>query len=239
MSHHSPFTRTLSLGLFMGGLLLALALTLVALWPDLEASLFDSALGAERSLENLRCPIVVTPADAAAIQATFTNPFDRPVQFVVRANITQGFVSLQREEDTLLQLAPGEEATLSWPIAPQDAAYERLILARIFAFRSAPLPARARTCGILVVNNPLVSGKTIVAGAVSLSLLSLGVGAALWLGSVERQRWAAGHTAGRLAFLILLALGASLLGWWAVSLVLLLLLLLLLAVLLERYLLGR
>ncbi len=242
MSNHRSFTHILGSGLFIIGLLLALGLTLIALWPDLEASFFDSALAAERSLENLRCPIILTPAQPGTIQATFSNPHERPVQFLVQASITQGYVSWQREDDTLLQLAPGQVESLAWPITVEDAAYGRLILARIFAFRSAPLPARARTCGILVLNTTFLNGNQIVVGLTGAALVSLGLGGALWLhplGQMSRQRWRASYTTLRVAFLILLALGASLLGWWAISLILLLLVLLLLAVLIERYFLGR
>ncbi len=227
--------------LLVVGVALALALAVLAFWPDLEASLFDLSFSAEKSISRLQCPLALTPSEAGQIRATFSNPTDRRVQFLVRARITRGSLSVMRREDTAVVLEPGDEQTLHWDISAENVAYDRMILARIYALPSFPLPLRQRTCGIYLLRLPGSSGRAVVTTAAVVSLVSLGLGSALWRRFERPQagRRNATRTIGAIAGLSLLAMGASMLGWWVVGLLSLVALMLLVAVLLERRLLGR
>lgn len=224
--------------LFLFGMLLALLLVVIAFWPNMEARMFDTSVVAEARLTALRCPMVVTPADDAQITVTFHNTLDRDLRLYVVARISEGYLTLMRQSETLLRLSPGERHTLSWDIAPKDAVYGRVIMARVHQHRSFPFPSRDRVCGILFLDVPWLKGRQLVTLLSGLTLLSLGAGAGLWLrqqrplDDANRRR---ALIAGAITAIFLFAFLAGLLGAWLVSLLLLLGVFLLLLSLLEAW----
>lgn len=198
--------------------------------------MFDPSVTAEARLTALRCPMVITPADEAQITVTFRNSSDRDLRLYVIARISEGYITLMRQSDTLLRLSPGEQHTLTWDIAPQDAVYGRVIMAKVQQQRSFPFPSRDRTCGVLFLNLPWLRGGQVVGLLGGLTLLSWGVGAGLWLRQERPLSDARRKTAlyaGAIVAMLVVAFLAGLSGAWPVSLALLLGLLLLLISLLE------
>lgn len=230
--------RSLSIILYLVGLLLVLAVAIIAIWPDLEASLFDRGLSSEETLRTLNCPLVISPNEETAITATFHNRLERNIRFLVRARISLGGVLRIREAEGVVALAPGESEELRWPIEAGDAAFGRLILARVYVPRGgAELPSRQAACGVLVMGVPLLTGTQFVALLAIAGIVSLAAGIYLWLrtgqGSVGKKR-TGGRTFGLLAFLIVGAMVAGLLGSWMAGGFLLVLSVLLLVVIFEQ-----
>ena len=228
--------------LFLAGVMFALLLTIVSFWPDQEASLFDSSLSAQDSLNTLRCPLIVTPNEAAAIRVTLTNPLERPIQLLARARISDGYVTLMRQETRTVPLSPGETQTASWAVSGEDAVYGRFILARVYVFRQNPLPSRQKACGIWFLDVPLVTGGQLVGAAAAASFLGMLVGGVWWLRlewPLRAQRRDVALAVGTLTSLVLIAAGMSLSGWWSGGLLVILLTVLVLVVILERYLLTH
>lgn len=224
------------------GMVLALVLIGFALWPDFEAALFDTNNARGESLNSLHCPLLITPSDAATIRLTLTNPLDKPVNFLVRANISEKFVSLIRQEQGEARLQPGERTEFTWPIEPQDAVYGRMILARVRVLRASTLPTRQKACGVLLLNVPIVTGNQIVGGLLAMTLLYLGGGGFLW---VRHERPLTGRKrelariVGAFVLLLLLTLFFSLIGWWGSGVVIILVMFLILGAAVERFALRR
>lgn len=237
MTRASKTSRILSGLLIAIGTSLALLLTAIALWPDFEAVRFDITHAGGEALPALRCPILITPVDEAAIRLELTNPRDRPINFLVRTNIAAGFVSLLREEQEQTLLQPGESVEFVWPVTVEDAVYGRMILARARVLRAGGLPERQRSCGIMVMFTPLGRGQHIVAGLLAAILLSIGTGSLLWL---RQERPFAGQmkprtrVVGVFVLLILLTMTASLLGWWGSGVLIILFMLLAVVALIDR-----
>lgn len=181
MNSKNKIIRTLGVLIFSVGVLLGMTLFGIVIWGDLEASLFNVSMRGNAPLTTLRCPVMVTTTEVGKVAATFTNPFERPVEFYVRAHISEGHVTLMREVKTTLPLDPGETQTLEWTVTSDDAAYGRLIFARVRLGAKYPLPSRHRACGILVVDLPYFTGNQIFALAFAVSLLSMAIGAGLWV----------------------------------------------------------
>ncbi|MBX3000948.1 MAG: hypothetical protein KF893_20670 [Caldilineaceae bacterium] len=154
--------RSLAFLLYTVGMIALLALGAVAIWGDLEASLFDVSIRPERSLRSLRCPVLITRQETGQISASFENTGQRPVNRAIRAHISEGFVTLYREENVQLPLQPGERQRWIWNVTAADAAYGYLILARVSALRQAPMPSEGAACGIFVINFPWVKGSLLV-----------------------------------------------------------------------------
>ena len=231
-------TRLLGILLFFAGLLLSFVLAAAFFWPDMEASLFDSALRAEESIERISCPLILTEADEGAVRVSFTNPVDRPVDFLVRARITDGFVTLFREHREVVELEANETRTLSYPVASEDAAYDRIILARVYSFRSFPMPAMDAACGILVLPISTVTGDQLVASGFGATWLLLLAGGFLWWRTDRPRlpgRRAPLYAAFAVALVGQLAILAGVLGSWGVGVLLILLTIIVVAALVEHF----
>jgi hypothetical protein len=226
--------------LFVLGLLILAAMAFLSSWPDLEASMFDSTtpLSAKASLRELRCPIMVAAGETAAVRAHFTNRSDRKTSFLVRSRISRGLLTYMRQDSRVIALEPGQSEVLSWPITAADAAYGRLVLARVFTTRSGDAPARQTACGILVVNVPGLPGDAVFLLGVLAGLVALGAGAAWWV--AQRRPLGARDDSLRRGFGVLTlivcgSLVAGVLGWWLPSHALLILAVLVVGALFERH----
>lgn len=226
--------KNLSLGLILYGvgLVLALGLTLVAIWGDLEASLFDTMFRPERRLPGLSCPVLMTSSEEAQIQASFKNSSEREENLVVRARISQGFASLIREEEVDLVLPPGENDQVAWGISPEDAAWDRIVLARVSTVRNEPYRQLVgSSCGVLLLPiNGLTGGQVVVTLLVT-SVMLIAAGGWLWQNGRSRPFAENEEKTWRLmlvfAGLTAAALTVSLMQIWLLGMVLILVILLL------------
>ncbi len=171
--------RTLSVLIFAIGVFCGMMLSASIVWGDLEAARFDAAVRFDKPLTTLECPVMVTKS--GTVSASFTNPLDRAVEFRIRTHISQGSATLMREENSRLPLEPGETQSLEWTVTADDAAYGRLILVRVFLFGKYPLSSRDGSCGILVVNVSGFTGNQLFSLILAATLLSMAVGAGLWV----------------------------------------------------------
>ncbi len=99
------YQQKAGLRLFTLGLLLSSIIALIAIWGDLEASLFDVSIRPQESLSTLRCPILITEKESGTIRASFKNESEKSVEISVRAHVSQGFVTYLREENTRLPIS--------------------------------------------------------------------------------------------------------------------------------------
>jgi hypothetical protein len=168
--------------LFSVGLAIGFFIFAGAVWADFEAAMFDTAIRGDKSLSTLRCPVVINDQETGTVSAAFHNPLDRPVQFAIRTRISQGFVTLMREERALLPVDAGGTERLEWTVTPEDAAYDgKVILVKVLLQGNYPLPSRQAMCGVLVLSLPFLSGSQALALGVAVSLLLVALGGALWL----------------------------------------------------------
>ena len=173
--------RTIGAILFSAGFVIGFVIFAGMVWADFEGAMFDTAIRGEKRLRTLRCPVVISEKEMGTISATFHNSLDRPVQFAIRTRISQGFVTLMREEKALLPVDAGGTEGLQWTVTPDEAAYGRVILVKVLLMGNYPLPSRQATCGVLVLDVPFLTGSQALALGVSASLAFLALGGALWL----------------------------------------------------------
>jgi hypothetical protein len=216
----SRVRRPLALILYLLSLLLMLAVAAITIWPELELTFFDRPLIIEESLGTLRCPPAVTPNESAAFAATFTNDRDRNERFRAQARISYLSPVVFDEVDHWVELAPGETKVVRWSLEPENAAFGRMILARVHVSRRGSTPPQQRGCGVMVLNLPHFTGSQIVAGMAVGGLLSLAASGFLW--SAERQlAQVKQQTAARALALLTAAVAgamfAGLLNLWALG----------------------
>jgi hypothetical protein len=176
MSFNSNSSRSLGLFLFAIGLILGLIYQAGSVWADFEASIFDSVLPAnwaDSVLESYSCPLVINSQETATITASFTNTTERDANLRIRLHISDGLVTLFREENTILPIAPGSTQQGEWIVYPKNAAWGHFILVRIFQFRAYKIPSRSASCGVLVFDLFNLSGNQIVILLILASLLGM------------------------------------------------------------------
>ncbi len=225
--------------LFSLGLLLGMALFGALVWSEFEVILFDPAWRGEAPLRSLRCPAIITRSETGTITARVSNPLDRPVERYLRVHMSAGSLLLTREFTEIVPLEPGEARRVTWTVGAEDAVYDRLIMVNVVLRRRYPLPARQRTCGILVVDVPYLTGWQVLGLCLVLSVSGMGAGHALWVRSAaalgDQGRRAAGGMI-MLAGSVLVGTFIAWLGWWLPGLILFLILLIAIGVIIGYYL---
>ena len=208
--------------LFAFGVLLGMALTAVTVWADLEASFFDADLASRggETLKTLKCPVLMTSSETGVVRVDLENPVEKPIELRLRAHITDGFVTLMREVNATVPLEPDEEKSTEFYLTGEDVTFNWLILVRVFQFRNYPLPSSQAACGIMVLDVPLLTGGQLLALAITVTILSLAGGIALWVAGnwpLNRPTLATSRTMGVLAASLLVGFTVGALGSWLMA----------------------
>lgn len=213
--------RVLGVVLFAVGVVIGLGLAAIAATGDMEAMLFDAGLAhlRDEALPTLRCPVFITASETGTVRARFKNPTDSDFEFRIFAHVSQ-YLTMWREEITMLPVAAGESEQLEWAVTADDAVQGNLVLAKILRTRHYPLPAQLGSCGIFVLNLPFGSGRAILTIAIVVMILCLAGGTALTTttsGPVTDLRDDLTRAMLVLSATILAGLLISFLGGWALG----------------------
>jgi hypothetical protein len=230
-------SRTLSISLFLLGLIFAALVTAALFWGPMEAFFyFSSDQGGSQPLKTLDCPRVLAADEPGAIRVTIVNKADQQMNTAILLDIARP--GLMRSERVDLQIPPRQTQISEWKIDQQDVTFRRLVLAQVYTYRAINEPSRQGTCGVLVLPVRGIPGALVMYTAIALSLGLLAAGVWLWRRQPVLQnarQSSVQRGAGLLALAVLIGLAASFLGWWAVGLAAFLLTLLL-GVILAAYL---
>lgn len=144
---------------------------IISIWGDFEALSFNSTIRTDKTLSTLKCPVVITSKQNSTVSASFYNLADKSVDMEIRTYVTDGYVILMKQYISKFTFAPDESITISVPITPDDAAYERVVMVRMQQMSRRPFPSRSASCGIVVVNVPFLSGTQFVSLIISLGFI--------------------------------------------------------------------
>jgi hypothetical protein len=223
MTGRDKLLRTVGTILFLAGFALGALIFAGAVWADLEGAMFDTAIRGDKSLRSLRCPVLITRNETGTVSAAFHNSLDRDIRFSVQVRISQGFVTLMREEKTILPVDAGGTERLEWTVTADDAAYRSVVLVNVLQRGHYPLPSRQATCGILALNLPFLTGRQALSLAVAVSLVLMALGGALWVvGSWPLRKGSDLELArgmGALAISVVVGMVVGFLGAWLLGLI--------------------
>ncbi len=180
MKDKKRMMNVLSIFVFAIGILLGNVLVAINAWGDLEAAMFDKTVRADGSISFLNCPAMMTTSEISTVSASFASTYERPVERRVLIHISDGHLTLMREEKATLPMTPGKMEKISWVVNPEDAAFDQWILVRVYMFPSVTLSSKDGSCGILVIDTPYFTGGQILTAAYITGLSSLAIGLALW-----------------------------------------------------------
>lgn len=214
---NNKLRNALTITVFTFSALVGFALLLVSVWGDVEASMFDLSHKGEQRLGTLACPVLITPQDVGEFSIKLENPLERDIMSSVRVHISSGFVSLMTEDNVKVDLAPKESKKLAWSVNPEDAAYGKMVLVKVFLFRNYPIPSKEATCGIYVIDLPHISGQQVLFGGLGFSFIGMLGAIGMWkvnnrlMTGNQRELF---RSMTILAVAIIIGIVSSLLGWW-------------------------
>ncbi len=149
-------------------------------WAYFEASFyFGYSAPADKTLTNLRCPLVMTTSETGEVTMSVTNSTDRDLSVPVQIELSYyGAATLDK---TRYPVAAGETRKLSWTVTSDNLVFGHLVMARVYEFSAFTLPSRTNTCGTVMVALPGVTGIQVFISMLALSLGGLAAGWGLWL----------------------------------------------------------
>jgi hypothetical protein len=214
--------RLLAAMIYLTGVLLTLALTIVAVWADAEAVFYGFNKLGDDPLETLRCPVLVTPNQPGLITADFTNIGEKAINLTIHYSFSgSGAINRQNEK---LPLEPYQTKTKTWQVTAQQVDMHWFIFAQIGHFAARLMPFRYQTCGMLMLPVPWLTGDQLFTLWFVLGVGGLVAGIGLWVRfsqPLEGKRFEVYRAMRFLAIFVLVSLLVALQGWWPIGILLL------------------
>jgi len=223
----------LGIVLYVIGLVLGLFIAGSNIMADVEAVFYGFDDLSQGRFSTLRCPPMLNRNETGTLRATLYNPLDRAIQPIIRIDLSSP--GLEQSSRQQLTLDPGQTQVLEWQVDQANIDLGNFIFAKVYIYPVYPLPLREATCGILVINLPMLKGSQWLSVGLVLCLAGMGGGLVLL---AREKRPLTGRSRERLYALIALAIflvaavACGLLGWWVPGGILLIVCILLMAVML-------
>lgn len=167
----------ISLIIFFIGAIIGMTILGIAVMGDLEALMFKPSVDGETAITTLKCPVIMAYSETGKITITLSNPTDSRISPSVWTHISEGFVTLIREERENLFLEPGESQQVQWTITGDEAVFGgRWVLIKTKIYSQYPLPSGIGSCGVFVANLESITGEQVYISSLATSILLMGIG---------------------------------------------------------------
>jgi hypothetical protein len=204
---------------FFLGVVIGLVLAVIAIWNNTEATSYYYTGVAYPLFHGLRCPVMISPTEKGIVTAVFDNPTTKEDIYYYRIQISRS-TSSTRTIEAQIAAPPRQSTSVQWTVDANDVDLGFFILVKITILPSVFHPTQEAVCGIIVANIFGLTGSQIFATALFLSFLGIAVGLGLWQQTgtnANRDLW---RLAQALGLVVMLALLATSMGWWAVAIAL-------------------
>jgi hypothetical protein len=215
-------TRTLqNLGgvAFFLGVTIAFVLSIIAIWNNIESTSYYFRGVKYPPFPGLRCPVMIGPTETGIVNAVFNNPTDREDNFFYRAEISRKGVSTRQVEGQIA-VPPGEERSVQLSVDAKDVDLMFFILVKMSILPNALHKSQEAVCGTMLVNILGLTGVQISTIALILSFSGMAIGLGIWHQTANKLDSEIPRVVQALGFVVLLALFAAAMNWWAVAIVL-------------------
>ncbi len=145
------------------GIILIMGLFTLSSWSDLEALGYKKVYSEESQTNAFRCPVFITTDEDSYLSIKIKNPVDKVSIVRILTFVTYGSSTFDHKEWTILELDPYESHVVSTPIHPKDAAYDKLILAKVIIDNPYPIADQQGFCGVVLVNINFLTGNQLTA----------------------------------------------------------------------------
>ena len=221
---NSKHLRFLGYLFFFLGVLIGFTFSVIAIWNNVEATNYFFNGVKHPAFKGLHCPVMIAPSERGVVSVRFRNSAQEEDEFFYRAEISGRSFSGRKVEGQL-QVPPHQAKDIQFNVDKQDVDLEFFILVKVTIMPNSVHPTQEATCGIMVLHAPGLSGTQTSTTALFLSLAGVVIGLGIWQRTslrTDRQRLIPS-----LGIVILLALLAVSLGWWAIAIAFIVILILL------------
>jgi hypothetical protein len=177
--------RTFGIFIFAIGILLSTLLAALLTWANYEAAFYGFQLLPGEHFDGLSCPPLMTRHETGTVRVQISNPSQKPIDPVVRIDVSTREVPDSREEKVVV--APGERRVLEQPVTAQNIDLGFFIFAKAFRYPAYPLSNADATCGIFILDVPLLTGAQLFNLWLGLALVLTPLGLWMWSSSLRPE----------------------------------------------------
>jgi hypothetical protein len=112
----------------------------------------------------------MTGDESRQITLTLSNPEDRERSRFAEGMVIEGDITHIRKMNRKVSIKPGGKEVVAWAIYPEDAVYGRLVLFRVYVKQTHSTPSLEGTCGVLVLDIPILTGRQVMGVLLGLTL---------------------------------------------------------------------
>lgn len=204
---------------FFLGVVLGLAVTIIAIWNNTEATNYYFTGATHTTFHGLRCPLTIAPTEKGIVTAVFDNPNDQEDVYYYRVQISNNTSSARTIEDQIA-VPSHQSKSVQWTVDANDVDLRFFILMKITILPNAFHPTQEAVCGILVANVSGLTGAQGYGNALILSVLGIVVGLGIWQQTGNKANRDLQRLVQALGFVVLFALVAASMKWWAAAIAL-------------------
>ena len=161
MKPSSSSLKRIGSALFAIGSLLALALTALLVWADVEAVQYGFPRMGKGPMRGLSCPQFMNGTEDTGFSLTLTNTLDRVLRPGVQVFISDPGISRWRTFTQRFDMEPGESQTETWDVSAGDIVLGTFVFAKVHTYASYPQSDMEGVCGIFVVGIPWLRGAVL------------------------------------------------------------------------------
>jgi hypothetical protein len=198
---------------FFMGIIIGLALSVIAIWNNLEATSYYFRGTKYAQFHGLQCPLMIAPTEKGIVTAVFKSPSDKEDTFFYRAEIS-GRASFTRQIADKISVPPNEAKSIRITVDANDVDLRFFVLTKLTISPNSIHPSQEAVCGIMVVNLLGLTGTQISIAALLLSLLGIGTGLVLWQPTDRKSDRTMQSIARALGVIVVLAMFAAFMEWW-------------------------
>ena len=211
--------HTLGRAAFFLGVIIALVLSVIAIWNNMESTSYYFRGIKFPQFPGLRCPLMIAPTETGIVNAVFNNPTEKEDNFFYRAEISRKGYSTRQVEGQIV-VPPGETRSVQLTVDANDVDLMFFILVKMSILPNAFHKSQEAVCGIMLVNILGQTGSQIATVALFLSFLGMAIGLRVWQQTSSRSDSDMPRVVQALGFVVILAMFATAMTWWTVALVL-------------------
>jgi len=218
MNDISPSRQKPAIFIFVVGILLGVSLNAILAWAGLEAAFYPFQYLPGEPFDGLICPPLMTTHETGTIRIDVKNPSKEVILPIIRIDISAYGMPDTREVQ--VKVGPGETQQIEQKVTAQNVDWGRFIFAKVYRYIAFPLHEANATCGIFVIDAPVLNGNQIY--VIWLALVLIFTPAGLWMWSALLSAESGGkvlNSAKALAVLVLGGLFFSVQGVWVVGLI--------------------
>lgn len=171
--------------IFVLGILLGTGLAGINVWESVEADSYGFTRLSNEHLDGLTCPHLLTRSEIGTIRLAVNNFTKQKINPIIRIDMSTP--SVPSSERIQLSIEPGQTEHLKRTVSAENIDLHYFIFVQVYRYPTYGVSLAQASCGILVLDTPLIGGGVLYALWFAASLIGIIAGLWLWETSLTRD----------------------------------------------------